>query len=492
MFENKLESLSKQEFEQIYRDKGSPHTILQLLPDECQQIFNLLFCVTVPVLHDMIVQSFIRSRGVLGDDSKPQEIVDKNLSLLLQYHVLELYTVTNGTLQYVINPVFRQTYSSCIRSGDHCQWTSENVKEFKASPEESIEYCRNIYNNNIAILMNPTELGPNRTNKPVVDLFLTYGLLSKSSGGFSITGDGYRFLLSNFHEQSYSILRRILRTERSAVPFFTFLFNLRHALPYKAYRLSVLTPEQQTLLQRFQLIGLLYTKQWDDTQYFYVTPLGTDLLFPNASQVSEFGSSLRVRSSLKLVIESNFKVYALGPLEENKLSLQIMAQFMEVRAKLPNMVAFLITRDSIVQALRHEIPASQIIAFLEEYSVNDERMKEADAKLEKNNPGMRMNGRLDDSNFRNEKGMYYKIPMNVMDHIFLWDRELNRLVYNRAVMYRDLDSDVFNKLTDRQDLKKFILYHDAGRRILVVKERGKAVIDSTIHLYHVCFKPIPR
>ena len=73
------------------------------------------------------------------------------------------------------------------------------------------------------------------------------------------------------------------------------------------------------------------------------------------------------------------------------------------------MVAFLITRDSIVQALRHEIPASQIIAFLEEYSVNDERMKEADAKLEKNNPGMRMNGRLDDSNFRNEKGMYYKV-----------------------------------------------------------------------------------
>lgn len=81
----------------------------------------------------------------------------------------------------------------------------------------------------------------------------------------------------------------------------------------------------------------------------------------------------------------------------------------ETEAKLPNMVAFLITRDSIVQALRHEIPASQIIAFLEEYSVNDERMKEADAKLEKNNPGMRMNGRLDDSNFRNEKGMYYKV-----------------------------------------------------------------------------------
>ncbi|KNB46374.1 transcription factor 2H subunit [Blastocystis sp. subtype 4] len=112
---------------------------------------------------------------------------------------------------------------------------------------------------------------------------------------------------------------------------------------------------------------------------------------------------MRVKSTLKIVIESNFKVYAFGPLEENSLYIQIMSQFMEVRARLPNMVAFLITRNSIVQALRHEIPASQIISFLEEYSVNDERMKEADAKLEKTNP--------DDANFRNEKGFYYKVTM---------------------------------------------------------------------------------
>ena len=30
-------------------------------------------------------------------------------------------------------------------------------------------------------------------------------------------------------------------------------------------------------------------------------------------------------------------------------------------------------------------------------------------------------------------------------------------------------------MTDRQDIKKFILYYDAGRRILVVKEKGKVI-----------------
>lgn len=59
-------------------------------------------------------------------------------------------------------------------------------------------------------------------------------------------------------------------------------------------------------------------------------------------------------------------------------------------------------------------------------------------------------------------------------------------------MYRDLDSDIFSKvrddeedypqLTDRQDIKKFILYYDAGRRILVVKEKGKVIIDNAIRL----------
>ena len=82
---------------------------------------------------------------------------------------------------------------------------------------------------------------------------------------------------------------------------------------------------------------------------------------------------------------------------------------MDIRVKLPNMVSFIITRQKIVKALRLGITAKQILEFLEEYSVNDERMREADAQLEKANPSIRMNGRLDDSNFRNEKGMYYKV-----------------------------------------------------------------------------------
>ncbi|KNB46375.1 hypothetical protein JH06_0157 [Blastocystis sp. subtype 4] len=182
MFENKLGSLSQKEFELIYRDLGSPHTILQLLPDECQQIFNILLCMNKPVPHDMIIRSFINSHGVAGDNRKPEELVDDYLSQLLRYHVFELNTVQDGSLQYVINPVFRQTYTTCIRTGEHCQWTSENVKEFKAPANESSMFCNNTYNRNIAILMNPvlpvsSEMNHGNENRAVLDLFMRYVLL---------------------------------------------------------------------------------------------------------------------------------------------------------------------------------------------------------------------------------------------------------------------------------------------------------------------------
>lgn len=64
---------------------------MQLLPDECQQyiaggfidifrIFNILFCMSNPISHDMVIRSFINSYGVAGDNRKPEELVDDYLS----------------------------------------------------------------------------------------------------------------------------------------------------------------------------------------------------------------------------------------------------------------------------------------------------------------------------------------------------------------------------------------------------------------------------
>ena len=43
--------------------------------------------------------------------------------------------------------------------------------------------------------------------------------------------------------------------------------------------------------------------------------------------------SMRIKSTLKIVVESNFHVYAFGPLRENALHIQILSQFIEKRVR---------------------------------------------------------------------------------------------------------------------------------------------------------------
>lgn len=40
---------------------------------------------------------------------------------------------------------------------------------------------------------------------------------------------------------------------------------------------------------------------------------------------------MHIKSTLKIVVESNFHVYAFGPLAENALHIQILSQFIERR-----------------------------------------------------------------------------------------------------------------------------------------------------------------
>lgn len=94
------------------------------------------------------------------------------------------------------------------------------------------------------------------------------------------------------------------------------------------------------------------------------------------------------------------------------------------------MVSFLMTRTSVMTALRNGITADQICSFLEEYSDNVVRLKEADAKLDQMNGGIHMNGRVEDTNMKGKDG-YYRIPLNVMDQVYLWEVGLEEKVDGR-------------------------------------------------------------
>lgn len=86
---------------------------------------------------------------------------------------------------------------------------------------------------------------------------------------------------------------------------------------------------------------------------------------------------------------------------------------------LPNMASFLMTRRSVMGALRNGITADQICSFLENYSDNATRLKEVETKLDRNrgNAGV---GTVEDANMKGKEG-YYSVPLNVMDQLYLWE-----------------------------------------------------------------------
>lgn len=79
------------------------------------------------------------------------------------------------------------------------------------------------------------------------------------SNAFTITPDGYQFLLHNYHDQSYILLLSILRNRGRSyeVPFFSFLFIIRQMSPTMPYNKNTLDPELAELLPDFCDVGLL-------------------------------------------------------------------------------------------------------------------------------------------------------------------------------------------------------------------------------------------
>ena len=108
------------------------------------------------------------------------------------------------------------------------------------------------------------------------------------------------------------------------------------------------------------------------------------------------------RTHLAVVVQTNFQVAAYT---RSKLHISTLGLFCDVTTyrRLPNVIFFKITRDSIRSAFRLGVTADQIIRFL----------------LVHAHPMLRSGG-------------HQLVPTNVRDQILLWDREQTRVVMDEV------------------------------------------------------------
>ena len=107
---------------------------------------------------------------------------------------------------------------------------------------------------------------------------------------------------------------------------------------------------------------------------------------------------------------------------ESPLQIALLTLFIELNYRFPKFIVGLITRDSVRTAFKNGITAKQITHYLSMHA---------------------------HPNMYSEKRSTV-IPSTIIDQIFLWEQERNRLTFCDGVLYSQ-----FNSQTDYEALKKY-------------------------------------
>ena len=321
-----------------------------------------------------------------------------------------------------------------------------------------------------------------------------------------ITEKGYDFMLQDNYEQVWHFCLQYLQVvsqnkekgERMVKECLLLLICLSFCRNVgEAYLASALNKSGRRMLKDLAHFGLLYVRELtiDDEGttkvIFYPTRvaislIGTgtaadqammeedDNLIPSSAQWSLSSKALEAAlahptphdsSHLAVIVQTNFQVCAYTTSE---LHVSMLALFCDVATirRLPNVVFLRMTRDSVKAAFHLGIQARQILRFLEKHA----------------HPKLRVQSTTSSSLSTGSP-----IPSNVVDQIWLWDRERSRvqttLVFQHQCLMDGEYEAVYQECTHNNGLvwsskrkKLLFLDYDHAERIqsFVQQWRAKA------------------
>eukprot|EP00941_MAST-03F_sp_MAST-3F-sp1_P003050 g3050.t1 len=282
-----------------------------------------------------------------------------------------------------------------------------------------------------------------------------------------ITSVGYEFLLQGTREQIWRFLKRyflILRQRdadmASAVGL---IIRLGFCTLGEAYSVEFLSQTQKSMLSHLEDFGMVHRhhltvlsiggkrfgKKGKLMECFFPTSFGINLLNgflenqnerKNIIPSSNVSSTEIVNDTFSLVVETNFRIYAYT---NSELHVYMLKLFANLLYRLPNMVLAVITRASATSALKAGISAKQICQFLKQNA----------------HPQM-INSAL-------AQGGNGCLPENVVDQLYLWERERKRVSACPAGYIELRNANQAKKVQKWARAKKVLLW--ANRISIVVR-----------------------
>ena len=274
----------------------------------------------------------------------------------------------------------------------------------------------------------------------VFGLLKLSGLISQPNQGSHRTSECFRFLLKPQSYQIEHLLKTILAYSRDKVKTAVFLYNLSIAELGKDYSIK---DTDKGLIDILIEIGLLYRYNSKSKRY-YIPSIMIGLLTDSHSSFSSktpgkpLGQHAPAPLSERfLTVETNFRIYASTTLD---LHIVLLSYFLKLEYRLPGLVVGLLTRESVCEAFKDGLQASQIIEFLRNHSKS--------------------------------------IPNNVEDQLNLWERERNRISESDGILLEEFaDPRVFrDTLSKAHECGAYLWNHPTGTLIILKKSKAEPVL----------------
>ena len=299
----------------------------------------------------------------------------------------------------------------------------------------------------------PTKRARSRALDEVEKLMQAMRLVSHDD--LRITSAGYEFMLLDVYDQVWTLVQGLAllgSSSTSPSPSTTAtttttpecvlrsLFRLSFCRPGLVYEAD---EDMAKAMDTLGALGLVVSEPSVGTRAFSPSTLGIYSLFkpPPGSQLALTGDSVRF-SAMSIIVETTFAVYAYTT---SKMHADLLRLFLDVRAILPNVVVGALTRESVLAAVSLGVSARHIISFLTQNA----------------HPLARQRSKI--------------IPDNVVDQIYLWEGEKQRIkLTDGYMMYGFAHRDGFVAVSEFAKQNGFLVWSDAVQMRLFIRNEGSA------------------
>ena len=282
-----------------------------------------------------------------------------------------------------------------------------------------------------------------------------------------ITKSGYDFMLQDNHQQVWHFVLQYMLSfgneemgQELRKEALLFLISLSFARVGGAYLASSLNKNCRTMMYDLSQFGLVYTRKIGKATLFYPTQVAHQLVGASSSSASSSATSTvwslsnkaleasladprpSESSHLAVIVQTNFQVCAYTTSELHISTLSLFCDEDTIR-RLPNVVFMYITRDSVQAAFKRGIQARQILRFLEKHT----------------HPRLRTPQNTS------------PVPANVVDQIWLWDRELSRVRFTRVYRHQCSMDGEFRAVLQYAEGKGALAWSSEQQQRLLVNYR---------------------